>query len=191
MAQREQGWGRHVTHLLLDGDLGQVDLVSQMLVRHAVLAPIRASTVLDRLDQTTDIAVVGGLEADAHPPIEGGARAINLEVGETDLDNLRQPVARLLVVRHTDPRPMPLVDVRPDREGDGRSVRRRKVVESIELARMHVLQRDPWLFVRLSLPGPSVGRDHCLVQVLVESAMLRLSSCVARVSAIRTETETQ
>lgn len=130
--------GQDGTHIRLHRHLRQINLVRQMLVRHAILAPAGPLAGFDHLDQARDVPVVSHLQVHAEAPVEGRARAVDVQVGQPDLDDARELVARLLVVR--DPHPVLVLvgDEGPDRERHGREVRGRELVELVALARVHV-----------------------------------------------------
>ncbi len=137
---RDENW----TYIGLHGDLRQIDLIRQMLIRHAILIPLRLPPTIDNLHQTPHVPIERHLQIDAETPIERRAWTVHVQIRQSDLDDPCELLARLLVVRDSDPMLVSGADLGSDRLRDGGELGLGEIEESVAFARVHVLQWDTW-----------------------------------------------
>ncbi len=78
--------------------LSQINRVVQVLVAHTILVPVRPLTLQrSLLHQIPHITLEIHFQIDAHAPIKSRERAKNVNIRDTDFDNLGLYFASLLV----------------------------------------------------------------------------------------------
>lgn len=112
-----------------------------MTIAHAVLVAIAAAAPPRTIDnrQVADVAVVAHFEVDAETPVDGGAWAVDVEVGDAALDDLGEDLAGALVGSDADFWFVARVQVLPDDRGQVGGL---DLVEGVALFFVRVGQRN-------------------------------------------------
>ncbi len=170
------GQENDITHVERS-DLGQIDLIRQMPVTHAIFVPINFFTSLRRLDEIAHVAFIVHLQVDADTPVEGGAGAVDVQVRDASLDDFGQFLARLLIRRDADFGPVARVQLGADGGRETEMADLGEFVEGVALFGVDVGHGDSAFGCRCAFHGRLFGWlrvYECFVEEAVQGTVLGL-----------------